>query len=261
MFFKVAGREIYGLALGNGSRNLLLHSGWIGTWEDWQPQIESLSQKYRVVGYDHRGAGYTESKIEDINLEGLVDDIFGVMDSLGMEKCVLGGFSSGIRVALLAALKHPERFEGLVLMCGSNPTLLNRSPDKLAGFTQMLSKNYEATIWQTILGFTPEPNVEHIRYFGYRLLKKSNSEQAVRIMEVLNEAIITEEQLQTISLPTLLIHGSIDNFGPVSAGEYMQSQLPNSQLVVVEGGGHVCALTKPDEVTTAIDNFLAGLTV
>src|SRR5690242_1521016 len=145
MFFDVAGRKLYGVAFGAGSHTFLAHSGWSGTWEDWQPQFESLSDKYRVVGYDHRGAGYTDAKVEDITLDGLVDDIFGVMDNLQLEKCVLGGFSTGVRVALLAALKHPERFEGLVLMCGSNPTRTQRSPEALAGFTQMLRKNFEAT--------------------------------------------------------------------------------------------------------------------
>jgi pimeloyl-ACP methyl ester carboxylesterase len=52
-------------------------------------------------------------------MELMVDDVFTVMDSLGIERCILAGESMGGRVAMRAVLQHPERFEGLVLVDSS----------------------------------------------------------------------------------------------------------------------------------------------
>ncbi|HEX2913486.1 MAG TPA: alpha/beta hydrolase [Chloroflexia bacterium] len=261
MFLNVNGHSINYLSSGKGPRTFLAHSGWVGTWEDWQPQLQALSAKYKAVGYDHRGAGYTQAAVEDITAEGIVDDVFGVMDALGLDKCVLGGFSTGAKVVLSAALKQPERFEGLVLMCGVFPTTPPELSQRLKSSAEMILQNYEAYIRQMALAFTPEPdpNIETIRYWIQGVLRKTPPAQAARLLETLYSIDISAEQLRQITIPTLLIHGTSDPFGPVSAGKYMATHLPNSQLALIEGGGHVCAITRSDQVNEAIEKFIEGL--
>ena len=95
VYKEIAGYQFFTVDLGAGSRTFFAHSGWIGTFEDWLPTLGVLSKTWRAVSYDHRGTGETSVPVEEITAEALLDDIFRVMDALAVERCVLGGFSSG----------------------------------------------------------------------------------------------------------------------------------------------------------------------
>ena len=126
MYLDIDGNKVFALSFGTGPRTFLAHSGWIGSFEDWIATLAPLSATWRTVVYDHRGAGETSVPVQRITPEALVDDVFAVMDRLQIETCVLAGFSRGTVTALRAVLKHPERFEGLVLVNGHGEV---RAPD------------------------------------------------------------------------------------------------------------------------------------
>jgi pimeloyl-ACP methyl ester carboxylesterase len=118
-FLDIDGNKVFALSFGKGPRTFLAHSGWIGNFEDWIAVLAPLSETWRTVVYDHRGTGETPVPVEKITDEALVDDVFRVMDALGIDRCVLGGFSRGSVTALRAVVRDPARFEGLVLMNGT----------------------------------------------------------------------------------------------------------------------------------------------
>ncbi len=92
---------------------------------------------WRTVVYDHRGTGETRVPVEKVTVEALVDDIFRVMDAMYIHSCVLARFSRGTVAVMRAVLKHPERFEGLILMNGHGEVRLpgGAEPDRLAKTT------------------------------------------------------------------------------------------------------------------------------
>lgn len=118
MFLKSADADLFITSFGSCPRTIVAHGGWVGSGELWQLPFEQLSRSWRCVTYDHRGTGATVNRAPKITFELLVDDLFRVLDALKIETCVLAGESSGAFVVLAAALRHPERFSGLVLVDG-----------------------------------------------------------------------------------------------------------------------------------------------
>lgn len=122
---------------------LVAVGGWIGSWELWAGPFGELSERWRVVSFDHRGTGATVSSPASISHERLVDDIFVVLDAYGIDRCVLAGESTGAGVVISAAARHPERVAGLVLVDGVISTEPRRDDDP---FPLSLRSDFVGTI-------------------------------------------------------------------------------------------------------------------
>lgn len=258
MFIDVKGNKVFTVSFGAGKKTLLAHSGWLGAWDDWMPTLEKLSTSWRTVAYDHRGTGETMADLESIVLNELVDDIFRVMDRLEIERCTLGGFSSGTTVTLLAYLKHPERFDGLIFANGSGSVYHPDSPPRKA---PPLPSNWPGVDHAGHMKWfvdmcLPEANVDEVHYWANRILTRNGPEVADRLWEsmVLTGLDLTD-RLGEISVPTLLIHGSKDPFCSLNAMQYIASKVSEGKLVVIDGVGHLPLITRPQEVADAINGF------
>lgn len=260
MFLNIDGNKVFCLSFGSGPRTLLAHSGWIGNFEDWIATLAPLSATWRTVVYDHRGAGETQVPVERISPEALVDDVFRVMDALQIDKCVLAGFSRGTVTVMRAVLRCQERFDGLVLMNGSGEVRIpgasvparvppsswpgDAFPDRLRWFAERC---------------TPEVDTEHIKRWATNILSRSSAEVADKIFTMqAAETIDWTRRLPEFKLPTLLIHGERDAFYSTAQMKYVDSLLPNSKLVVLEGSGHLPAMVRPFDVAREIDAFFSA---
>ena len=118
MFLKTSDAELLVTSYGDSPRTIIAHGGWVGSGELWAAPFERLSRSWRTVTYDHRGTGATRHSAPAITFDLLVGDLFRVLDALNIDTCVLAAESMGAMVALEAALRHPERFTGLVIVGG-----------------------------------------------------------------------------------------------------------------------------------------------
>jgi len=260
MFLDIDGNRVFALVFGTGPRTLLAHGGWISNVEDWIATLAPLSARWRTVVYDHRGAGLTRVPIERISQEALVDDVFRMMDATGIERCVLAGFSRGTVTALRAALTRPDRFDGLVLMNGCGEV---RSPELPVAPRVPPSSWPGATHADRLRWFvercTPEPDVEHIRRWGEYILARATPEAADRLyMMEAEQPIDWASRLPGLRLPTLIVHGELDPFFRTEHMRYTQSLIPDSELVIMAGSGHLPAMTRPLEVAAHIERFFAA---
>lgn len=261
MFIDLAGHHFFTVDLGAGPRTFLAHGGWIGTNEDWLPTLAALSKTWRAVSYDHRGAGETVVPLEEITAAALVDDIFRVMDALAIERCVLAGFSSGTAFTLRAALRHPERFEGLVFMNGTGGVQApNAGPARpLPLPSRWPGADHLARMRWFIERCTPEPGVDHFRRWGEHMLLRAEPAAADRLFAIIpptDPALL--EALASITLPTLIVHGAQDAFASTAAMEHLAAQIPRSKLVVLNDSGHLPAMIRPLEVAGIINDFFAS---
>ena len=259
MFLDIDGNRVFALSFGSAKRTLLAHSGWIGNFEDWIGALGPLSETWRTVVYDHRGAGETQVPVERISHEALVADVFRVMDSLGIDRCVLAGFSRGTTTALRAVLQRPERFDGLVLMNGYGDV---RQPDATPQPRPAPSRWPGETFRDRLRWFAgrclPEPDSEHVKRWAVNILSRSTEEVADRIMTMQPlEPIDWETRLPRLSLPTPIVHGALDPFYDTETMRYVHSLIPGSELVILEGTGHLPAMTRPDDVAKLINRFFA----
>src|SRR5213080_2128749 len=100
---------------GDGPPILLIH-GLLMDWTMFEPQIEALRDRYRVITPDLRGHGSSEHRAEDYTQWDLMEDHVALLDSLGIERAMWGGVSQGGFQSLRAALRHPDRVAGLILI-------------------------------------------------------------------------------------------------------------------------------------------------
>lgn len=260
MFLDIDGNRMFTLAFGGGPRTLLAHGGWISTVEDWIATLAPLSARWRTITYDHRGAGLTRVPVERISHEALVDDVFRVMDALGVERCVMAGFSRGTVTAMRAVLAHPDRFDGLVLMngCGEVRAPGLPVPPRVAPSSWPGATHAERMRW-FIERCTPEPDSEHIRRWGDYVLARATPQAADRlfVMEA-EQPVDWAHHLPRLDKPTLVVHGELDAFYRIEHMRYTQSLIPDSELVVLEGTGHLPTLSKPMQVAAHIERFFAA---
>lgn len=258
MFVEIDGHRVFALSFGAGPRTFLAHSGWIGNVEDWLATLAPLSQTWRTIIYDHRGTGETTVPLEAITAEALRDDIFRIMEHFDIQRCVLGGFSAGTSIVLRAAVESPEQFDGLVLLNGTGGVT---RPGMSAGRSALPPSMWPGDDFATRLQWfieqcTPEPDVEHIRRWGQHILLRAEPDAADRLWGIrFAEELDYEARLQHFAMPTLLIHGERDVFTDRATMEYVASLIPRSRFVVVEGAGHIPAMTRPADVAAAINAF------
>jgi pimeloyl-ACP methyl ester carboxylesterase len=253
MFITHKDASLYTVEFGAGSRTLVAHGGWAGSWELWTNPFTQLSKSWHTVAYDHRGTGVTVAPSGSITLEAMVEDVFAVLDALKISTCVLAAESAGAMVALSAVIQHPERFEGLVVVDG---LYFKPAPAETEPFVIGLQTNFEATIGAFVDACVPEsaPNRDQVRRWGRAILGRASVEAAVNLYQCI-DGVDLRPLLPQITIPTLVIHGEDDVIVPLGASEWLASQLPNSKLQVVKGAGHVPTVTHPNEVAEAINQF------
>ena len=110
---KVNGAEIYYEETGSGPPIILSPGGLQGVASSYQPVIEALSQEHRVVVYDRRFGGASRSPLVVQTWDMVCDDVFGLMDTLGIEQAYLGGGSFGAAISLGCAVRRPERVRAI----------------------------------------------------------------------------------------------------------------------------------------------------
>ena len=92
--------------------------GLDGTWRGWEATMACFQDRYRVIAYDARGHGRSEvpDRPEIYSQDIMVQDMRGIMDTLGVARAIVGGHSMGANVALNFAMRYPERCLGLILV-------------------------------------------------------------------------------------------------------------------------------------------------
>jgi pimeloyl-ACP methyl ester carboxylesterase len=249
VFLRVNGVQLHALAFGDGPRTLVAAGGWTGSWEVWEEPIAQLTADgWRCIAYDHRGAGESPVDPASISVQAMIDDVFGVLDALAVERCVLAGESQGGAIAQYAAARSPQRFDGLVL---SAPAPTGRRPGS-APFAELCRADYP----QAVAGFVercfPEPDVDHIKRWARNVLLRAEPEQAARIIEMWGDGDVPDLDAAGIAVPTLIVHGTADAIVPIDVSRALAGRLPDVELLELDGIGHVPTMTRPDEVVAAI---------
>ena len=103
--------------VGKGEAVIFLH-GFTGSGMDWSNQMKVVKNKYRGIALDFRGHGKSEAptKEKDYSIYLNGEDVYRLLNHLGIGRCCLVGHSMGGFTALQFALDHPEMVRGLVLV-------------------------------------------------------------------------------------------------------------------------------------------------
>jgi pimeloyl-ACP methyl ester carboxylesterase len=114
------GTSIHVAEAGAGPPLVLLH-GWPQHWWSWRELIGPLAEHYRVLCPDIRGCGWSGGADGSFRFDDLAEDLFGLLDALGIDRVRLVGHDWGLFIGYRACLLRPERFERFVPLAGVHP--------------------------------------------------------------------------------------------------------------------------------------------
>lgn len=246
MLIPVEDHHLRVVDLGRGTP-LLLHDGWVAAWDLWLPLVETMQHGWRCIAYDHRGTGASTFPPEAMSAQALVDDVFRVLDAVGVDRCVVAGESMGCLVVEQAVLRDPSRFLGLVLVGG--PT---RAGSTAPEWEAAVRGDWPAYVDGFVSACLPEPDAAPLHRWGVGTLLPAGADAAVA-MSLVHEGIAPA--LEEIAVPTLVVHGAQDRIVPVDQGREAAARISGSELVVLDDAGHVPVLTRPREVARAVDSW------
>jgi pimeloyl-ACP methyl ester carboxylesterase/DNA-binding SARP family transcriptional activator len=256
--------------LGSGSRDLVFVPGFVShveaAWEDptYAGFMRRLATDRRLIIFDKRGTGLSDSVVEWPTFPERVDDMFAVMDAAESERAVLFGVSEGGPMCALAAARHPERVAGLVLHAAFARIL--RAPDYPWGWTperfeRWLDSFEEA--WTTGAGLevinpSLAGNHRYLRWYARYLRLGASPGMARRLMRM-NAEIDLAEVLPTISVPTLVLHRRDEQWVKAEHGRYVAERIPGARLVLLPGVDQHPWIGEVEPVHRALDEFIHAL--
>jgi 3-oxoadipate enol-lactonase len=257
---EINGQWIYYEDSGGTLPPIVLAHGLLMDHEMFAPQLDALSSRRRVITWDARCHGQTETSDDPFTYWDLADDLRGLLDHLGIERAVIGGMSQGGFVAMRFALKHPERVAALILLGTQAGT---EDPEKAATYESMLD------VWETE-GLNDQ--LAHMiaaillghEWAGSEAWIAKWRQMPRSLLRPAFEALVGREdihdRLGEIKAPALVIHGTADAAIGIEKAQRLCSELANSQpLVMIEGGGHACNLTHPELVNLTMQRYLVGV--
>ena len=244
--------SIHGGDLDTGSPPLVLIHGSGGSRLHWPPQLRRLAN-YRVFGLDLPGHGDSPGEGET-TIEDYVRRVVEWLEEQRLERVVLAGHSMGGAIAMTAALAEPDRVEGLVLVGTGGRLRVNGETLRAAADPIRFEETVEAVAMWAFSDQTPEKIVA--------LAKMRMSETRPEVIYgdfiACNKFDILD-RLSEIQVPTLILCGDQDLLTPLKYSLYLDEQIPDSTLVLIEGAGHMVMLERPLEVSEAIEHFLTRL--
>ena len=159
----------------------------------------------------------------------------------------------GAPIVISALLRHPERFEGLVIVDGVPPsTKAKQAGEALQPEASKERPDYDTVVAAFVDRCIPEPESEHLRRWGREILMSAGGEAAFRMTATAMTDPLPPVDLSRISVPTLVMHGSADVIVPPELGRQVAHEIPGAKFLLMEGAGHVPTITRPLEVVEAI---------
>ena len=242
---------------------VLLHAFPLGA-RMWEPQHTLAEQGWRIVMPQFRGFDCTKSDVpEAASLEDYARDVADLLETLAVDRAVVGGLSMGGYVALELYRHAPQLFSGLVLAdtradADSPEARANRARMiELAGARGAVAIADEMV--PKLLGDTTRrsgPAIED----RVRALILSNHPSAIQAaLRSMMARPDSTPLLSSIALPTLVLVGEEDALTPPPLSASMAAAIRHAELVHVALAGHLSSLEQPQAFNAALANFLARL--
>src|SRR5215831_3052013 len=247
------GINIHYLEAGKGEPLVLLHGGMVSTNPIWTgvpiayaSHMPTLSDHFRVIAPDTRGAGRTVHSGGTVTFDLLADDVAALIDALGLERPLVAGFSDGGITATILGLRHPgsvraianhagydvfdphaPTFSMLRQMFGGSPDATEADPDAAARFFSQspeMQAAFELMKADEDSGQGKDHWKEYLRLVFHRLTQPHG---------------YTMSDLRAITAPTLILVGDRDEFCSVEEGVRAYRTLTQGELAVVPNTSHI----------------------
>ena len=222
----------------------------------WDPQVEALSGRMRLLRYDMRGHGSSPVPPAPYSMADLGGDLLALLDRLEIERASLCGVSIGGMIGMWLGAHAPERVERLVLCC---TTPYMGPPDAWHERAATVRARGVGAIADAILGrwFTPEYAEAHPALISQMrdLLSSTPREGYAGCCEAL-AGMDLRPDLASIQAPTLVLAGEEDPSIPLGDARLLADRIPGAQLSVVPHAAHLASVERAELVSTMILRFV-----
>ena len=247
---------------------ILLIMGLGGHLTRWNLELCELlvARGYRVIRFDNRDCGlsthFSDAPVPDLRalqngqpvslpytLDDLVADSVGLLDALGIQQAHVAGASMGGAIAQLAAANYPERVLSLtsIMSSSGNPALPAPTPAAATALFAPLprQRDRESIVADSITRYEtlespayPTDRGRLRQLFADEYERNFDPRGVARQLAALIANGDRRALLQTISAPSVVLHGAADQLIPVACGEDVARNIPHAELRIIDGMGH-----------------------
>jgi pimeloyl-ACP methyl ester carboxylesterase len=270
-FIQLEGMDIHLKRKGQGEPVFILLHGFAVSLDSWQTTMDQLSQFGTVIAYDRPGFGLSERPLSwqgknPYSAQAQVDLAVSLLDHFGVQQAILVGNSAGGALAIQMAISYPGRVSAMILVDpavyhgggvpGYMQTLLATPQMRRLGpliTRQILSRGRKMFryAWGNPGRMPVEVEEQYLKPF-----KVENWDKSLWEFTLARQFTGLTSKLDRLYTPCLVITGDKDRIVPVRDSIRLAHQLPNSQLVVITGAGHVPQEEQPSMFMEAVTNFL-----
>jgi pimeloyl-ACP methyl ester carboxylesterase len=268
-FIPVNGGRLYYEEAGDGPPLVMLHAG-VANLRQWDAHVPVFAEHYRVIRYDSRGYGASESEHVEFSNHG---DLEQALDHLGVESTHLLGTSRSASIALNFTVTNPQRVTSLIEVAGGGvgePTDLSEAQVALGDAMDKASEEaLEAKDWVRLAdletafwgdgpgqpgGRLPTPIRDQLHDW---ILTTYAAEKEEAIPQRLDPP--ADERVDQVTMPLLVVIGSLDEAYTNATCRLLAETVPGARLEVFEGAAHMLNLEQPERFTRLVLDFLASV--
>jgi pimeloyl-ACP methyl ester carboxylesterase len=250
------GLEVAYQRIGEGPPLVFVH----GAGDDgriWQPQLAALADEFTVVAWDEPGAGRSSDLPVEFALEDYAHCLAAVVEDVGLGPAHIAGLSWGGTVAQELYRHHAGLVATLILIdtyAGWRGSLsAEELRARVRGVREMLAAPPDE-LDLTFPGlFAGDPPAEFVSLLE-EIAADVRPEALARQLSIM-AATDQRDLLPQIVVPTLLIWGELDERSPIRIAHQLEDAIPDTELVVIPGAGHLSNLEKPEMINEAIREF------
>lgn len=262
-FMEIQGMNVHYRVQGSGPTLVVLHgmAASLHTWEGW---VDELKNDFQVVSIDLPAFGLTgPNPSGDYSIEAYVDFLHLFLDKIGVTQFHLAGNSLGGLIAWNYALSYPHQVQKLILIDAAGypredgiPFAINlaRTPVVKDLMAYLSPKYLFRRSMKEVYGNDELITDELVDRYYDLMLREGNREAFVARSN--GSFDYQTERIGEITTPTLILWGEADAWIPLAHGKLFDEQIPNSQLIVYPGVGHVPMEETPTQTAADAREFL-----
>jgi sigma-B regulation protein RsbQ len=250
---------------GRGMQPMLFAHGFGCDQRMWRLMTPAFEPDYRIVLFDHVGAGASDIAAYDRTkygrLDGYADDVLEICHALQLQNVIFVGHSVSAMIGVLAANREPERFAHLILV-GPSPRYVNDGEytggfrrEDIDGLLDLLDSNHLGWSRQmapAIMGNPDRPALAEELTDSFCRTDPEIARHFARVTFLSDN----REDLARLAVPSLILQCADDAIAPRTVGEYVHQHAADSRLVLMRATGHCPNLSAPDETIAAIQDYL-----
>lgn len=223
----------------------------------WYPVLKALSAKHRVISFDNRGTGRTDSA-SGFSVSDMADDALAVLDAAGIDRAHIYGVSMGGIIVQDIAIRHPERVLSMIVGCSGMLTPEKPRANRLVRALYYVPPKILGWLFRNMPhGYGAAAPADLIARDKAVIERDPLSMRGVRAQQTaIRKYNVSADKVRGLTMPALVLHGDEDRTVPYAYGVELADTLPNATLVPLPGAGHNYLIAHQTTANTAVLIFM-----